>query len=756
MVDGAGASAIAELNSLPGSGGENLGALYKQVGNIKSQVATDAADRFRSAASDTGHRGNAVQQAVNAVEGKWQGDAADAFVAYMNRFTKAGKDVETSLNKAADTMDQVAQLLEDLKKSVDRALSNAAQEAKQVEQQAKADIAAAEQAGEKADPTPDQIRQAANDRLTSIKTEVSGKVEKLIEEAESVLAEKMGGMRVDLDGDGFCGIESPGGGGGTHASSVANVGPMGGDVSGGGGSVGPVGGGSGGGGGVSGGGGAVGGLGPSGGPPSTPVPGNVEQWIREAIKILQENGVPVTMENIDEIWTIIEHESSGNPHAINLWDCVPLDTMILTQRGWLKHDDVQVGDRTIGHNPDTGASQWTSITRVVHHGDAPLVRLYNSRWQATTTPNHRWLNMPRLTSRRHDLPVECPECGYEPVAHGQEKNAVAVHRRKRHGIIPPKQRSFYAAEAQFVCSEDVRSRDRLLLSAPAEMPGELDVSVTEAAVLGWIAGDGHVENRRHRPTMSIAQSKPELVDALKRLLADIPHAVYVDDCGGCDPRHQFRLDYDYAHDLIARAGNPKSDCLRQVLRMSTEQRTAWLDAITDAEGTRTMKPGYTRPQVAIYQSPGKVLDAVTLAVYLSGARPRVLHSVRSKPHPEWSPEASVHSNTPLVTGSFLHKESAGRADVWCVTTKLGTWTAREGEHVFLTGNSNAAAGHPSKGIMQCIDSTFQAHKLPGHGDIWDPVDNIIAGVRYTFDRYGGFANHPGLESMSSGGGYQGY
>jgi soluble lytic murein transglycosylase-like protein len=43
-------------------------------------------------------------------------------------------------------------------------------------------------------------------------------------------------------------------------------------------------------------------------------------------------------------------------------------------------------------------------------------------------------------------------------------------------------------------------------------------------------------------------------------------------------------------------------------------------------------------------------------------------------------------------------------------------------------DSNAAAGHPSKGLMQTIDSTFYAHALPGHTNIWNPVDNIIAGV----------------------------
>jgi soluble lytic murein transglycosylase-like protein len=71
-------------------------------------------------------------------------------------------------------------------------------------------------------------------------------------------------------------------------------------------------------------------------------------------------------------------------------------------------------------------------------------------------------------------------------------------------------------------------------------------------------------------------------------------------------------------------------------------------------------------------------------------------------------------------------------------------------------DSNAMRGTPSKGLMQCIDPTFQAHKLPGHDDIYNPIDNIIAGVRYTFSRYGGFEGHPGLASMAGGGGYQGY
>lgn len=52
-------------------------------------------------------------------------------------------------------------------------------------------------------------------------------------------------------------------------------------------------------------------------------------------------------------------------------------------------------------------------------------------------------------------------------------------------------------------------------------------------------------------------------------------------------------------------------------------------------------------------------------------------------------------------------------------------------------DSNAAAGHPSKGLMQTIDSTFNAYagKYRGLG-VWNPLANIYAAVRYALARYG--------------------
>jgi uncharacterized protein YukE len=71
-------------------------------------------------------------------------------------------------------------------------------------------------------------------------------------------------------------------------------------------------------------------------------------------------------------------------------------------------------------------------------------------------------------------------------------------------------------------------------------------------------------------------------------------------------------------------------------------------------------------------------------------------------------------------------------------------------------DGNAARGTPSMGLMQTIEPTFDRWHLPGHGEILDPVDNIVAGVRYAVARYGSVSLVPGVLSLAAGKAYRGY
>ncbi len=56
-------------------------------------------------------------------------------------------------------------------------------------------------------------------------------------------------------------------------------------------------------------------------------------------------------------------------------------------------------------------------------------------------------------------------------------------------------------------------------------------------------------------------------------------------------------------------------------------------------------------------------------------------------------------------------------------------------------DSNAAAGIPSKGLLQVIAPTFQAYHVTGTSeDIYDPVANIVAACNYAAHRYGSMDN----------------
>lgn len=62
-------------------------------------------------------------------------------------------------------------------------------------------------------------------------------------------------------------------------------------------------------------------------------------------------------------------------------------------------------------------------------------------------------------------------------------------------------------------------------------------------------------------------------------------------------------------------------------------------------------------------------------------------------------------------------------------------------HAINLSDSNAAAGTPSKGLLQVIDPTFNAYHVDGTAfDIWDPVANITAACNYAAHRYGSIDN----------------
>ncbi|UPS10775.1 phage tail tape measure protein [Lactococcus lactis] len=65
------------------------------------------------------------------------------------------------------------------------------------------------------------------------------------------------------------------------------------------------------------------------------------------------------------------------------------------------------------------------------------------------------------------------------------------------------------------------------------------------------------------------------------------------------------------------------------------------------------------------------------------------------------------------------------------------------------GDINNITGDLAKGLMQTISSTFNANKFPGHGDIFNGYDNLLAALNYAKKKYG-----PSLSFLGNGHGYE--
>lgn len=67
-------------------------------------------------------------------------------------------------------------------------------------------------------------------------------------------------------------------------------------------------------------------------------------------------------------------------------------------------------------------------------------------------------------------------------------------------------------------------------------------------------------------------------------------------------------------------------------------------------------------------------------------------------------------------------------------------------------DSNAKRGTPSKGLMQVIDPTFKSNVRQGFSsNIYDPLSNILASIRYTVKTYGSLLNgYHGVGYTNSG------
>jgi hypothetical protein len=333
---------------------------------------------------------------------------------------------------------------------------------------------------------------------------------------------------------------------------------------------------------------------------------------------------------------------------IEVGECVPIDTEILTIDGWKTYDEVAVGDLVMSYDISNDEMVWTPVQSKSFYHDQPIVCLHNPKgFEVFCTPNHTWAIEYRVA----------------------QKQKCYMYRKLK-------------------TTNELKKVDAIIGSAPM-MQGFLKTTPREAALMGWAITDGWFS----RPTsnqfrIGIGQSKPNTIEIIRSLLADVTHKEHTYPAStrtfpsgrtyDCRESIHWQLTAKASRELLAAFGiEHESQLPRVVPQLSFEARAAMLEAMMLGDGTERGRFGCkNRPWV---------MDVFAMLCALQGhvALKRRYSSVGEVP-------LQTIKRTRRIWASSLRRNDAGRADVWCPTVEHGTWVARFSNGVtVLTGNTSA-------------------------------------------------------------------
>lgn len=319
--------------------------------------------------------------------------------------------------------------------------------------------------------------------------------------------------------------------------------------------------------------------------------------------------------------------------------CVDTETEALTQRGWLRYDQIREGDLALAMDPETGLLDWQVVESVYRqHRKRTMVSMESQLHSSLTTPDHRWL----VTDQ--------------------------------------------AGRRSWRTTETLGTGHRIPLAGPVAAPtaAKYDDDFVELVAFFWTEGwvNGQFGNA------CLAQSETanpvhtaRIRGALQRLYGDPGRmrrglGAMWNETPRADGVVTFRL------------SKPVKDALLEVvpdmvlapaflIALTASQRTLLVERSLDADGWRT-----TGNRVGLAQRSEARVRAFEMACILDGRPVRT----RQDGNGMWSVNL-VRSQVTLPRNAKVeHVEYDGV--IWCPTLKHHNWVARRHGTVYVTGNTD--------------------------------------------------------------------
>ncbi len=338
--------------------------------------------------------------------------------------------------------------------------------------------------------------------------------------------------------------------------------------------------------------------------------------------------------------------------GVDHFACVDAETEILSDAGWVTHDQLRQGQMVAGYNLDTSRAEWTrchAVHRYEH--DGPMVAVEKRDLSMRLTPNHRCI-IQRGAGRRDVVRAD---------------ELLPAHRIPRSANWAPYERK--------------------------------SIGEHLAALLGWVAAEGWITKAGSVYLSQSLTENGEHVDTIDALLArvDVPpilkprtkHRTTMNTLRRTQRTRTYqgrewedvtwRLPLGLAQQVTSLLDD--KHLTWSMLWLPENERRALLDAFIDGDGHRR-EDG----RIGIYQKHRQNLDVLQAVAVTLGYRTSLTESADRfilylTEGQRWITLRGTGGDaTPIPTEHYT-------GTVWCPTTGTGTFIARRRGRVFITGNS---------------------------------------------------------------------
>jgi hypothetical protein len=371
-------------------------------------------------------------------------------------------------------------------------------------------------------------------------------------------------------------------------------------------------------------------------------------------------------------WSAEPVDANGNRRAVY---CVDDETMALERdRGWVGVNDIQVGDNVFALNTESMCSEWTPVLAVNRFpGPHRMVFMENNEISAFTTDNHRWFVI------RH-----YPHWDTWIKEWRTAEELVSLTRIPRQAfcnslpLIPKYDDDFVELAAWFFTEGSWRWNYR---PDPTTSKRVKTVGDYNGCALGqsWRVNRDNCARIRHLLTRVLGREG--FLRGGNRWVEDRwrPSDDYI----------TWRLDKRIADDLWAVMDDPVNKVIARdfILALTAEQLNLFIDVANLADAHMPEVGGAKFAQSHIGRARAYEFAAI-LAGYPVSFYPTMQNGVQS-----WMCSELSTDNSSIWKGKHGRGQHTFQVvedytgEVWCPTTRLGTFLARRHGTTYYTGNS---------------------------------------------------------------------